>query len=75
MKKILKIRSLVIYLHDLANFSLKERNKVLFYMLLKKSVIVRANLVHELKKMLGLYSGEHYSRLNVIKETLTQEQN
>lgn len=47
----------MIYLHDLANFSLKERNKTLFYLLLKKSAIVRANLIHEIKKMLGLYTG------------------
>lgn len=33
----------------------------------KKTVIMRSNLITELKKMLQLYSGEHYNKLNSIK--------
>lgn len=51
IKKLLKIRNLVLFLHDLANFSLSENDKQLFYLLLKKGVIIRANLLRQCKKI------------------------
>ena len=52
LRQILKIRTLILYLTDLANFSLESKDKELFYLLLKKAAIIRSNLIHQSKKVI-----------------------
>ena len=52
----MKIRTLVLYLTDLANFALQHMDKELFYLLLKKAAIIRSNLLHQSKKIVMISS-------------------
>ena len=73
IRKLLKIRNLILFLHDLANFSLLENDKELFFLLLKKGGIIRANLLRKWKKMV-IPTDSFKFQMKKIIDVLEQEQ-
>lgn len=70
----MKIRNLILFLHDLANFCLTEKDKELFYLLLKKGAIIRANLLRQCKKMIGSPASNLANKVKRVIQILDEEQ-